>query len=208
MSALDLSNLRGGFAHEAYGSQAVFRIALEASAHPGRVSTMPAVSQLPRTGHGAAAALLLALLDADCTLWTSASLAHSDALEWLRFHTGCRPVDDASAAQFVWVASGDAVPDLRMLQLGSDDAPDGSATCIIEVQELSEVSQLRGVPAWTLSGPGIRGAGRVSVRGICAGFVSQRADIATLFPRGVDVFLASPAQLMGLPRTTQITSGQ
>eukprot|EP01035_Chromulina_nebulosa_P040011 gene40011-54094_t len=73
----------------ALGSQSVFRAALHALSHPGRVVELPHDAQTPSRGHAASAALLLALLDPDCTLWLSPSLAGSDAAAWLRFHRGC-----------------------------------------------------------------------------------------------------------------------
>jgi len=68
MKALDLSSLGAGFAQEASGSQAVFRCALTALSHPGRLVHVPPDAQFPAAGHPASAALLLAMLDSDCTL--------------------------------------------------------------------------------------------------------------------------------------------
>lgn len=107
MSLPDLSRLAPGFDHESYGSQAVFRVALEALSHPGRPIDIPRVASDPGLSHGAAALLLLALLDADTCLWLSPSLAESDAAAWLRFHTGCRLVTEPAAAQFCWVGNRD-----------------------------------------------------------------------------------------------------
>jgi alpha-D-ribose 1-methylphosphonate 5-triphosphate synthase subunit PhnH len=97
MNSPDLQNIVAGFDHEAFGSQAVFRVALDALSHPGRPLDMPLDTALPRQGHCAAAALLLGLLDADTTLWLSPALASSDAPAWLRFHTGCLIVTDVGA---------------------------------------------------------------------------------------------------------------
>ncbi len=94
MSGVDLKSVRPGFADESAGSQAVFRVALEALSHPGRVLRVPAACLLPRHGQAAAATLLLALLDAECSVWLSASLRATDAADWLRFHTGCRLEQD------------------------------------------------------------------------------------------------------------------
>ena len=84
MNAADLKNIVAGFDHEAFGSQAVFRVALDALSHPGRVFDMPLVSARPHQGHRAAAALLLGLLDADTKAWLSPTLANSEAPAWLR----------------------------------------------------------------------------------------------------------------------------
>lgn len=199
MSAPDLNTLAPGFEHEAFGSQAVFRAALQALSHPGRPVDMPMGAAVPRHGHLTAAVLLLGLLDADTRLWLSPKLAGSDAAAWLRFHTGCILVADAAQAQFCWFAQGDDGPALSDLNPGTDTWPDQSATCVVEVDSL------RGdTPGWTLKGPGIDGECQLQVRGLPAGFESQWQDNHASFPRGVDVFLASPTQIVGLPRTTRL----
>ena len=162
---------------------------------------MPLDTALPRQGHCAAAALLLGLLDADTTLWLSPSLASSDAPAWLRFHTGCQIVADVAAAQFVWVAQGDDMPQLSSLQLGSDAYPDQSATCVLEVDSLHSDAG-----AWRLQGPGIPTERSLRVRGIAPEFALQWADNHASFPRGVDVYLCTATQIAGLPRTTRILS--
>lgn len=199
MNAPDLNALVPGFDHEAFGSQAVFRTALNALSHPGRPIDMPMGAAAPRHGHMAAAVLLLGLLDADTSLWLSPILADSDAATWLRFHTGCTLVNDPAQAQFCWLAQGDAWPALSALRQGSDTWPDQSATCVIEVDRLEG-----NVPGWTLQGPGIEGERQLRVRGLPANFESHWQNNHSRFPCGVDVFLASPTQIVGLPRTTHL----
>jgi alpha-D-ribose 1-methylphosphonate 5-triphosphate synthase subunit PhnH len=198
-NAPDWQNIVAGFEHEAFGSQAVFRVALDALSHPGRVFDMPLETALPRQGHGAAAALLLGLLDADTRLWLSPALASSDAPVWLRFHTGCQIVVDATAADFVWVAQGDDMPQLNSLQVGSDAYPDQSATCVLEVDSLHGDAG-----AWRLQGPGIPTERHLHPLGLPSDFAAKWADNHASFPRGVDVFLITTTQIAGLPRSTRI----
>ncbi len=203
MSTHGLSTLVPGFDHEAFGSQAVFRAALHAMAHPGRPTDMPMGASAPQNGHMAAAVLLLGLLDADNHLWLSDSLARSDAAGWLRFHTGCTLVANAREADFCWCAQGDAWPELHALQQGSDDWPERSATCVLEVDRLQADGS-----GWTLQGPGIEGTQRLLVKGLPSDFGAQWKTNQGLFPRGVDVFLATATQIAGLPRTTQLSLTQ
>lgn len=205
MNPQELQQIRAGFHHEAFGSQAVFRAALQALSHPGRPVEMPQVSQFPRTGHAAAAALLLALLDADCGVWLSPSLRGSDAAAWLRFHTGCQLAHDPASAHFLWVGQGDALPRLDSLMLGTDAYPDQSATCVVEVDALGPVSEPAG-QEWVLQGPGIDGSISLAAHGLPADFVEQRARNHGVFPRGVDLLLTTPSHAVGLPRTTRIVS--
>lgn len=199
MKAKDLHHLSAGFSHESFGSQAVFRTVLRALSYPGRPLEMPKECALPLQGHGAAAALLLGLLDSDTSLWMSAALVQSDAAPWLRFHTGCHMVEDKKIAQFLWIANGDTIPKFSQLLIGSDVSPDHSATCIIEIQEFDTATG-----AWTLQGPGILGQCTLNVLGLPSDFQSQWALNHAAFPKGVDVILASPTHIVGLPRTTHI----
>ena len=202
MSVQDLSRLGAGFSHEGFGSQAVFRVALDALSHPGRCMTIGHDAQTPQTGQPAAAVLLLALLDSDCTLWLSRSLAGSDAASWLRFHTGCQLVEQAEQAMFVWVGAGDEIPALSSFSQGSDTGPDQSATCVLDVAQLHFGTDNQ--KHWVLSGPGIADVTHLAVEGLAGDFLAQWAVNHASFPRGVDLFLATQTQLVGLPRTTSI----
>jgi len=200
LKSQELQNVVAGFTHEAFGSQAVFRTSLNALSYPGRPLEMPFDCALPRQGQGAAAALLLGLLDSDTTLWMSPSVLHSDATPWLRFHTGCKVLEDVRTAQFIWVACGDSLPQMSSLMLGSDAYPDQSATCIIETQGFdSEVDDL------VLEGPGIDGERTLKVLGLPDVFIEQWTNNHGFFPRGVDVFLTDATHVIGLPRTTRIS---
>jgi len=201
--AHDLSSVGAGFSNEAFGSQAAFRSALQALSHPGRCIPMPHDAELPRHGNAAAAVFLLAMLDADCGLWLSPALQGSDTAMWLRFHTGCQLVAQAEQAQFVWVGAGDALPALQSLRQGCDENPDQSATCVVDVGSLS-AGAAAAAQHWTLSGPGIRDQTLLSVTGLPGDFAEQWEHNRAGFPRGVDLFLATHDQLVGLPRTTHI----
>ncbi|HSW19088.1 MAG TPA: phosphonate C-P lyase system protein PhnH [Ramlibacter sp.] len=203
MNTHDLQQVRPGFTHEALGSQAVFRAALDALSHPGRLQQIPATGGSPRTGHAAAASLLLATLDADCSVWLSPTLRASDAAAWLRFHTGCQLVDAPEEALFLWIAQGDHAPELQQLMSGSDAYPDQSATCVIEVMAMNDAAH--SAAPWTLQGPGIATHTRLSVDGAPTAFEAQWERNHASFPRGVDVFLATATHIAGLPRTTRIT---
>jgi alpha-D-ribose 1-methylphosphonate 5-triphosphate synthase subunit PhnH len=205
MNAQSMQSMVAGFDSEAFGSQAVFRVALQALSHPGQILTMPMDAQLPQSGLGAAALLLLGLLDADTTVWMSESLAQSDAAAWLRFHTGCLCVSDPHEAQFLWLAQGQDPnwPSLAQLRQGSDAYPDQSATCVIEVQSLQPSAS-----GWVLQGPGIATQQTLQVLGLAADFQAQWAENHGRFPQGVDVFLTTPTQVVGLPRTTRILNSQ
>lgn len=200
MNAIDLGQIAPGFADLALGSQAVFRATLEALARPGQIWTVGAEAPTPPDVHAGSALALLALLDQDCALWLSPTLAHSPAAAWLRFHTGCRFVEQAGQAQFAWVAAPAEMPALDEFAQGSEFEPEKSTTCLVQVDGLKNG---RG---WTLRGPGIDGSRRLAVAGLGDDFVAQWRDNQARFPRGVDLLLSDGAHLTGLSRTTRIES--
>lgn len=201
MTVNNLTELDAGFENEALGSQTVFRSALQALSHPGRLIDIAHCAQVPGSWRGCA--FLLAMLDTDCTLWLSPSLANSKVGLWLHFHTGCQIVNDASRALFLWVAHGDVMPALASLAQGSDEYPEQSATCVIEVAAIS--TPRKDSLNWSLQGPGIESQNRINVQGLDADFLKQWTENHERFPTGVDVFISAQNQLVGLPRTTLIS---
>lgn len=195
---MDLSGVGPAFSSPALLAQKTFRCVLEAMAHPGRATCVASDAHPPRELNAAAAAIGLALFDADVRLWCSPALARGAAGAFLRFHTGCSLVDSPAAASFALVAAPGELPPLDSFGRGSDEWPDQSATLILQVEALVEG---RG---WSLSGPGIRGTRRLEAAGLPADFPAQWSRNHELFPRGVDLIFACGSSLCGLPRTTRV----
>jgi alpha-D-ribose 1-methylphosphonate 5-triphosphate synthase subunit PhnH len=200
VSAIDLRQIGPGFVDLALGSQAVFRTTLQALARPGQIQTVSAEALTPPDVHAAGALALLALLDQDCTLWLSPTLARSPAAAWLRFHTGCRVVEQTAQAQFAWIANGTELPALAEFAQGGEFEPETSTTCLVQVGSLESG---RG---WSLQGPGIDGSCRLAVTGLGRDFLAQWRANHARFPRGVDVLFSAGERLAGLSRTTRIES--
>ena len=208
MSVLSLQDMAPGFADSTAQSQVVFRSALDAMARPGTPVSIPAaslVSPTPGT-HAAAASLLLALLDQDCALWLSPTLADSSAAAWLRFHTGCQMVRDCSKADFVWAASIAELPPLKQLKQGSAEYPDQSATCVVDVTAWRIAAQSE-ADAVSLRGPGVRDALTLAVDGLDANFVQQHHAMQEHAPCGVDMFCCADDVLLGFPRSVRLATG-
>ena len=87
---------------------------------------------------------------------------------------------------------------------GSDEYPDQSATCVVEVGALNGTDAL----GLVLTGPGIETEQPLSVDGLPQDFVAQWDANHARFPRGVDLFLATPTHIAGLPRTTRVRAMQ
>lgn len=213
----DLSTLGAGFSDLAQGSQAIFRSVLQALSHPGRQVAVISDAEVPpalmASGHAASASVLLALLDAETTVWLSPALAVGGAETWLRFHTGCTVVADSALAHFVWAASLDELPALADLNLGTDVSPELAATCVVGVPSMacaeSADAASRGCASWTLKGPGIPSVQTLHVGGVSPEardrFNRLRETSHGVFPRGLDVLLATRTHVVGLPRTTHLT---
>lgn len=190
-----MTALTPGFADPVLDAQACFRAVLEAMSRPGRVVVAGTALRPPAPMNRAAAAVLLALADADTPLSQDAG---PDAEAWLRFHCGA-PLVGPGAAAFV-LATG-AAPALASLPQGSEEEPQNGATLVLQVEAL--------IPGegWRLTGPGIESAHRLRVDGAPAGFLAAWAANRAGFPCGVDVVLCAGDRLAALPRTVSIAEG-
>lgn len=190
--------LAPGFDDPVHNSQQAFRAALDALARPGRIECLPGLPErVPGLG-AASAAIALALVDFETTVWLDD--ASTTAAAFLRFHCGCAIVDEPHRANFAFAKGFDNLPSLDSFALGSDAAPQDSTTLIVEVEDLFSDGPL------VLTGPGIERQHRLGVTGFDAGRIAERMALAELFPRGLDVFLTCGQRVSGLPRTSRITS--
>ena len=197
MTAPAASGPLPGFADPLHDSQRLFRQLLEAQAHPGRIVAVAAPLDLPPGPFGRAAiGTALALLDFETPIWLDREAAV--LRPHLRFHCNCPTAEATQDAGFAFIGDPSAVPALECFALGTDSYPDRSTTLVIEVEALAAAGNL------ILSGPGIRGQSRLRVAGLPAGFWAERAALAPLFPRGLDLILTCGARLAALPRTTRI----
>ncbi|AMS31417.1 hypothetical protein AEM42_01585 [Betaproteobacteria bacterium UKL13-2] len=196
MSTINIDHVDAGFSDTTQASQQVFRLGLHVFARPGTLVEVPSDAVAPKGIGAAANALLLALLDQDVSLYLAPQ--RSAAATYYRFHTGCTLASIPSEADFVFVGIEDEMPSVETLKMGTEYAPDESATMVREVS-LIEV----GV-GMTLTGPGIQTETRLMVPELDTAFAQTRSEIASLLPRGVDIFLTCANQLCGLPRSTRI----
>jgi alpha-D-ribose 1-methylphosphonate 5-triphosphate synthase subunit PhnH len=198
MSMAEFGHLAPGFTSPVHDAQACFRAVLDAMSHPGRIVTLPTrlAAAAPAPLGEAAAAIALSLCDLDTAVWLDAPL--SAAAPYLRFHCGCPIAPAPALAQFAFAAAQKDLPPLDGFALGTDEYPDRSTTLVVEVSALGQAG------GRTLSGPGIDGAVRLSADGLPSRFWSERALLAELLPRGIDVILTAGARLAALPRSTRV----
>jgi alpha-D-ribose 1-methylphosphonate 5-triphosphate synthase subunit PhnH len=191
-SAVDMAL---GFEAPVAASHAVYRKVLEAMSRPGRVVECGVGLVPPAPLKPAAAAIMLALLDAETPLWIAGGSGEIQA--YLQFHTGCPLVKEAQDAMFALIATPAALSPLSDFQHGSDTYPDLGCTLIIEAPEFG------GKPL-TAKGPGINGSTPFPRCGMPESFWSERRSLEALFPRGVDLFFTHDEKLAALPRSTRL----
>jgi alpha-D-ribose 1-methylphosphonate 5-triphosphate synthase subunit PhnH len=188
--------LRPGFADPVDDSQRTFRRLLEAMSQPGRMVDLDRAAGPPPL-HAATTALALTLLDGDTPVWLGESFRSRAVEAYLKFHCGCPILDTPEGAAFAFGDCTDA-PMLSLFDLGSEEYPDRSTTMVLQVPSLDSGER------FTLRGPGIATTEAIVVGGIGAGFWSERARLATMFPRGLDLVLACGSRIVALPRTTEM----
>lgn len=193
---LDLSDIGAGFADPVRDAQRWFRSILAAMSHPGRIVELPA-DMLAGNDSGlppAAAAVALTLLDFETPVWLDAPCQRGEA--YLRFHCGMPVVAEPAAARFAFAADLDALPPLASFDLGNIEFPDRSTTLVLAVPELATAAGVR------LRGPGLKDTAELRVGGLGAQFWQARAELAALFPLGIDLLFVCGRRLAALPRTT------
>lgn len=192
-----LAGMPRGFADPVHDAQAVFRATLEALSRPGRLQTLAACDglQAPAPLSRGLTALLLTLLDGESSLHLGGALGSDAAWMYARFHTGVQAVA-RDGADFVAQRADEAR--WEGLRLGRDEAPQEGATLIVEATTLSG-------PGLVLRGPGVDGTQRMGGCGLPRAFWEERIAMQRHFPCGIDLLVVCGAQLLAVPRSTQLT---
>ena len=194
--------ISGGFAAPVFDAQRAFAAAMNALARPGTVqAALPGVSP-PAPLNAGAAALVAALCDADTPVWLDDRLrGNEDIAGWIGFHAGAPVAAEPGAAQFAVIGDPQTMPALERFAPGSQEYPDRSATIILQIDTLQEGSPL------VLTGPGIETSASIAPAPMPPMFVQQWQANRALFPRGIDVVLATYDAVAGLPRSVMIEEG-
>jgi alpha-D-ribose 1-methylphosphonate 5-triphosphate synthase subunit PhnH len=188
-----------GFADPVRSAQAAFRAILDATSRPGTAQSVGTDVVPPPPLPPAAAAIALTLCDQDTPVWFDAALrASQDAAAWLRFHCGTKIVDDPAAASFAFAADPRALPAFDSFNLGSADYPDRSTTIVLCVASFQAGREL------ILEGPGIKSRQSLRAAPLPDDIAARLTANRSLFPRGVDLLLASANEIAALPRSVRL----
>jgi len=195
--------LAPAFVDPVRASQAVFRAVVDAMAHPGTIVAIGELARAPQPLSLAAAAVALTLLDCETPVWLDPALAQSrDIAAWLRFHTGAPLTADPRQAAFGVIADPPSMPQFEVFSQGSMEYPDGAATLVLQVDRLSDNG------GFCLSGPGIKASRPLLALPLPADFAVRMHANRALFPRGLDIILASDTTLAALPRSVHVAMEQ
>lgn len=189
MSTIDLP----GFADPVTDAQGCFRAVLDAMARPGRIHEAGVGLTPPALLAPASAAVLLTLVDHETPLWLDPDAAASR--EWIAFHCGAPLATGPEACAFALALS---LPDLALLPAGSHEAPERSATIILQVRAFEGGRRFR------LEGPGLREPTILAIDGLPVEFAGVWDRNRARFPLGVDMILCAGTRLAALPRTVMV----
>ena len=92
-----------------------------------------------------------------------------------------------------------SLPDLAALPAGSHEAPENSATLILQIARFGSRAR-----AFAWPGPGLREPTLLAVDGLPADFAAVWQRNHALYPRGVDIILCAGTTLAALPRSVSI----
>lgn len=193
---LDFARLQPGFADPVRDAQRCYRSLLDAMAHPGATMAMPVGLPSAAPLGPVATAIALTLCDADTPVWLDGAAA--EAAGYLAFHCGATRASRPDAALFAFAVNPAILPPLESFALGTAEFPERATTLVIETAALAADTGV------LLRGPGIRRERRLAVAGLPTGFWPERAALAELFPRGIDLVFATEGALAAVPRSTRI----
>lgn len=177
-----------------------FRAILDAFAKPGQPVTMPQLADKPASLQAASIILALALCDYQSPVWLSPAINQTDVRNFLRFHTGAPVVTNPAEAHFAFVESDEFATHFPLFNKGNEEYPDRSATVIVQAAAFHAPQRVR------LEGPGIKFHAELAIAGFGPLEWNLLSEDRILFPLGIDVAFVSDTQLVGLPRSTGITT--
>lgn len=189
MSTIDLP----GFSDPVTDAQGCFRAVLDAMARPGRIHEVGVGLTPPVPLAPASAAVLLTLVDHETPLWLDPDATASR--EWIAFHCGAPLATGPEACAFALALS---LPDMAVLPAGSHEAPERSATMILQVRAFESGRRFR------LEGPGLREPTVLAIDGPPDDFVGVWDQNRARFPLGIDVILCAGTRLAALPRSVTV----
>jgi len=194
-----MSVIAPAFADPVLATQAAFCTVMQAMAQPATVARIASDVAAPVPLSRAAAAIALTLLDYETAVWLDSALAQaSDVADWIAFHTGAPRTDDPQQAAFAFVAEPELVPAFDRFALGNDEYPDRSTTVVLQVKQMIAGEGI------SFAGPGIAKTQTLRASPLPSDFQPRLIANRDLFPRGIDLILATDNEIAALPRSLRV----
>jgi alpha-D-ribose 1-methylphosphonate 5-triphosphate synthase subunit PhnH len=177
--------------------QRMFRVLLQAMAHPGRVY------QAPFSGNRSEVliSVLEALLDQEVSCCV---LSPEREIYEQKIHavTHCKSTGPGEA-DFIVVPSGNSGGGILEAKRGTLEYPDQGATAVYGVDSLNTTGN--GTPQFALLGPGIKNRICIVMKGFPCDELLRIRQLNAEFPLGVDcIFIDRAGNLLCIPRSVQI----
>lgn len=198
-TALDLTQIAPGFADPTAGSQAAFRLLMNAVARPGTIQDLSSAPAAPAGLERAGGAVALTLFDFETQVWLDPAFRGGPVEDWIRFHCGCPLTDAPGDAAFALIADAAHCPPLADFNPGDAKYPDRSTTLVLQVPALV------GGLGVSLSGPGIKDRAAIAPNGLPTDFWPQVLANNARFQFGVDILFVAGDLLTAVPRSTRVT---
>lgn len=158
-----------------------FEALLWALSRPGKMRNLPEAGE---------ALIIEALIDRECRVYSANPLLMPQILR-----TGAE-VAELPQADHVFAGTLQDLSVLDQIAMGSDMYPDDGASLVVRAT-IGAGEKIR------LTGPGVDGHLDLIVGGLPQGFWRKRTDVMR-YPMGFDLFLIDGANVVGLPRSTEI----
>ena len=197
MSA-SIAPLSSGFDDKVMDASDCFRAILAATAKPAVPVATPYISYDLKALNPSAISYLLTLADFDTNLWLDTDYDSLALRSFLKFHTGCKIVDNPSLATFAVINIPNATSFCQGLPLGTAEYPDRAATVILLTDGFTDTS------GPTFSGPGIKTPRQFNAQGATDEFWQIVQRNHHNFPCGLDWVFTSPDQIAAIPRSTKV----
>ncbi len=181
----------------AHDQAKIFRMVLEAMAHPGRIVDfiIPTINA-PVGLSAEMAALLFTLCDFQTPLWMKFRSAEIE--KFIKFHTGAPFTDVESAATFAILDAKEKLPSLVEFAQGTHEYPDRASTLLVQVETLINTGKV------VLTGPGIADQTCLDAGNLSMTFWDDLKANHAQYPLGVDVIFVARRKIAAIPRSTHI----
>jgi alpha-D-ribose 1-methylphosphonate 5-triphosphate synthase subunit PhnH len=189
-----------------FDSQRVFRVLVDAMAHPGEVHQLPRIP-FERTPAGLHADLLSVLWTLTDNTVGVAVVGPESWKHYIEVNTGCAVAEPGEAAYVVMTGTDESV-DLPGLSHGILEFPEDGATLVLLVDRLDPIGapgETSGNPAprtMRLTGPGVDDEIVLGAVGVSERLLDSFANANRVYPLGIDLLLLdTDGRIAAIPRS-------